>query len=404
VTGPTGLTGEASIVGLVELPPERKQRGRPLLSIEQCAVLAKGALDDAGLGGGVVDGIVVAARINESTKFVPATVVEYLGLEVNFAEFMDIGGANAAGGVARAAIAVELGLCEAVLVVTPGAPGYTPRSRTRPSEPDWVGASSNAYGSPQAEFEIPIGVLGQNVGYAQIARRYAATYGYDERAMAQIAVAQRVNASHVPDAVFFDQPISVDDVLSSPMVADPLHLLEMVMPCQGGAAVLVASARLAAKSRHRPVTVRGYGERVSYKSPTYAEDLLASPIRPAADKAFAMARVERSEVDMVSLYDCYTITVLMMLEEAGFCEKGKGLSFVMEHDLTFRGDFPLNTWGGQLSFGQAGAAGGMHHVCDATRQIMCRAGATQLGSCDTAFVTGNGGIMSEQVALVLQGA
>jgi acetyl-CoA C-acetyltransferase len=94
----------------------------------------------------------------------------------------------------------------------------------------------------------------------------------------------------------------------------------------------------------------------------------------------------------------------MTIENAGFCELGKGMEFVNSHDLTFRGDFPCNTHGGQLSFGQAGLAGGMSHVCDAVRQIMHRAGDAQVRDCDTAFVSGNGGIMSEQVALILQGA
>ena len=116
-----------------------------------------------------------------------------------------------------------------------------------------------------------------------------------------------------------------------------------------------------------------------------------------------MSGLSRSDVDVASIYDCYTITVLMSLEDAGFCAKGKGMSWITEHDLTFRGDFPLNTAGGQLGFGQAGLAGGMHHVCDATRQIMGRAGAAQVADCNRAFVSGNGGILSEQTTLILQG-
>ncbi len=116
-----------------------------------------------------------------------------------------------------------------------------------------------------------------------------------------------------------------------------------------------------------------------------------------------MAGLTPQDMDMVSIYDCYTITALLSLEDAGFCEKGKGLQFVAEHDLTFRGDFPMNTAGGQLGYGQAGLAGGMHHVCDATRQIMGRSGATQVADCNRAFVSGNGGILSEQTTLVLEG-
>jgi len=106
---------------------------------------------------------------------------------------------------------------------------------------------------------------------------------------------------------------------------------------------------------------------------------------------------------MASIYDCYTITVLMTLEDAGFCGKGEGMKWLTEHELTFRGDFPLNTAGGQLSYGQAGMAGGMHHVVDGTRQVMGRSADAQVADCNTAFVSGTGGIMSEQVALILGG-
>jgi acetyl-CoA acetyltransferase len=167
--------------------------------------------------------------------------------------------------------------------------------------------------------------------------------------------------------------------------------------------VVVANADLARKGRNRPVWIKGFGEHVPYKTPTYAEDLLATPITKAADTAFAMAGVERSDIDIASIYDCYTITVLLSLEDAGFCEKGKGMEFVASHDLTFRGDFPVNTAGGQLGFGQCGNAGGMHHVCDATRQLMGRAGAAQVPDAHRAFVSGNGGILSEQTTLILQG-
>ncbi len=221
--------------------------------------------------------------------------------------------------------------------------------------------------------------------------------------MAKISVDQRVNANHTPGAIFEHEQITVDDVVNSPVIASPLHMLEIVMPVMGGAAVLVTGADLARRSRNRPVWIKGFGERVRYKTPTYAQELLATPMIKAAASAFSMAALTPADMDMVSIYDCYTITALLSLEDAGFCEKGKGLQFVTEHDLTFRGDFPMNTSGGQLGYGQAGLAGGMHHVCDATRQIMGRSGATQVAECNRAFVSGNGGILSEQTTLVLEG-
>ncbi|BBX89412.1 thiolase family protein [Mycolicibacterium boenickei] len=400
-----GLQGDAAIVGYVELPPERLSKASPApFTLEQWALLAAAALEDAGLSAEQVDGI-VTSHLGESEIFVPSTVAEYLGVRANFAELLDLGGASAAGMVWRAAAAIELGLCDVVLCALP-ARYITPSSELKPktlTDAVFFGSSSNQFGSPQAEFEIPYGNLGQNGPYGQVAQRYAHEYGYDERAMAKIVVDQRFNANHTDGAIWKDTPLSVEDVLASPVIADPLHMLEIVMPCVGGAAVVVASAEVAARARNRPVWIKGFGEHVPFKTPTYAEDLLDTPIRKAADTAFGMTGLTREDMDMVSIYDCYTITVLLSLEDAGFCEKGKGMSFVTDHDLTFRGDFPLNTAGGQLGFGQAGLAGGMHHVCDATRQIMGRAGAAQVADCHRAFVSGNGGILSEQTTLILEG-
>ena len=398
----TGLRGEAAIVGIAELPAERRPTGPPLFTLDQYALLAKLVIEDAGVDPGCVNGLLTHG-VAESAMFAPATLCEYLGIAADLGERVDLGGATSAGMVWRAAAAVELGVCDAVLAVVPGSRSVPQSQKSPPAAPNWYGASSNTYGSPQAEFEIPYGNVGQNAPYAQIAQRYAAEFGYDPAAVAKIAVDQRANACAHPGAVFHGTPITVDDVLASPMIADPIHMLETVMRVHGGAGVLIANADIARRSRHRPVWIKGFGEHIAFKTPTYAEDLLCTPIARAADKAFAMAGLGRSDVDIASIYDCYTITVLMSLEDAGFCAKGKGMSWISDRDLTYRGDFPLNTAGGQLSFGQAGMAGGMHHVVDGARQIMGRAGDAQVRDCRTAFVTGNGGIMSEQVALLMRG-
>ncbi|BBY48630.1 transporter [Mycolicibacterium arabiense] len=399
-----GLRGDAAIVGFTELPATKRPTGPLEFNLEQWARLAAATLADAGLQASDVDGI-CTGHLQESQIFVPSTIVEYLGIRANFAELVDLGGASASGMVWRAAAAIELGICNAVLCVLPATP-LTPVSEHKPvdfGDMLYFGASSNRYGSPQAEFEIPYGNLGQNGPYGQVATLYAATHGYDERAMAKISVDQRVNANHTPGAIFADTPLTVDDVLASPVIASPLHMLEIVMPVLGGAAVLVANPEVARRSRNRPVWIKGFGERVPYKTPTYAEDLLQTPMIKAAESAFAMAGLGPADMDMASIYDCYTITALLSLEDAGFCRKGEGLRFVSDHDLTFRGDFPMNTAGGQLGYGQAGTAGGMHHVCDATRQIMGRADRAQVTDCHRAFVSGNGGILSEQTTLVLEG-
>ena len=397
-----GLTGNAAIVGIAEWKPERRPTAPPIFTLEQWAQLTREALDDAGLSPADVDGI-CATNIRESDSFVPSTITEYLGLEVNFAEVVDLGGASCAAMVWRAAAAIELCVANVVVIAAPSWP--SPRPPNPPAGPSsWrFGASSANYGSPQAEFDIPYGNVAQNCGYAQIATRYGAQYGYDPEALAKIAVDQRVSANHNPAAVFHDNPITVEDVINSPMIADPLHMLEIVMPCFGGAALIVASKEVAQRASNRPIWITGFGERVLHKTPTYAADLLETALLPAAESAFQMSGRTRADVDLIDVYDCYTITVLMTIEDSGFCPRGEGQRFVREHDLSFAGDFPCNPYGGQLGFGQAGLAGGMSHITDAARQLMRRSEGHQVADADVAFVTGNGGLMSEQVALILEG-
>ncbi|MEQ9464115.1 MAG: thiolase family protein [Haliea sp.] len=400
-----GLRGQAAIVGCAQYKPEKYATAPRMFHLEQIAELAGQALADAGLGLHDLDGLAVnGAHFHEASAFVPAVVAEYLGIRVSFAEVVDLGGTSAVAMAWRAAAAIELGLCRAVLCVIP--------ARLPPPDPDadpaagatGYGAHSDRYGAPEAEFDIPYGHLGQNTGYAMIAQQYAHRYGYDPAAMAKIVVDQRSNALANPEALFHGQPLTVEDVLASRMVADPLHLLEIVMPVAGGAAFIVASGDLARNCRQRPVMVRGCGEQLDFKSPSYARDMTVTPIAAAARRAFAMSGLKPADMHMAQIYDCYTITVLLSLEDAGFCAKGEGMAFLREHDLTWRGDFPLNTHGGQLSFGQSGAAGGMSQLLEAVTQIRGGAGARQLRHHDNAFVSGTGGVMSEQGALVLAGA
>src|SRR5580704_3435158 len=400
-----GAQGLAAIVGVAQYKPQRRFEGPRLFALDQVADLARLAMADAGLAPGQIDGLsITAAGFTEASMFVPSMVGEYLGFKLNYADIVDLGGASAVGMAWRAAAAIEMGMCEAVLCVLRGRPTPSiPRTGPPPGGRQ-LGATSGAWGAPEAEFDLPYGHVAQNTGYAMIAQRYKAIYGYDERAMAKIAVDQRANACANPDAFFYGQPITVEDVLASKMIADPLHLLEIVMPAVGGAAFVVARKDIARSNDHRPAVVRGFGEHIQCKSPSYADDMLVTPIGPASKRAFAMAGLEPADMNLAEVYDCYTITVLLTLEDAGFCEKGRGQRFVNERDLSWRGDFPLNTHGGQLSFGQAGMAGGASQLVEAVRQIQGRCGARQVGRHDLAYVSGTGGVMSEQGALILEGA
>ena len=403
-----GLQGKAALVGAAQYKPEKYTTAPRMFHLEQVADLATQALEDAGLSLADVDGLITTGPyFHEASSFVPAMAGEYLGVRLNFAEVVDLGGASSVGMVWRAAAAIELGLCDTVVCVIPARMAPMSVHDDHAAEvmrSSRFGGHSTRFGAPEAEMDLPYGHMAQNTGYAMIAQRYAAQYGYDAAAMARICVDQRFNACHNPDAMFYGQPITVDDVLASRMVAEPLRMLEIVMPVAGGGAMVVTRADKAKDCKHRPVKIIGCGEHVHSKSPTYAADMLATPIGPASRKAFSMAGLNPSDVHMAQIYDCYTITVLMTLEDAGFCPKGKAAEFIHSHDLSYRGDFPCNPHGGQLSFGQTGMAGGMHHVIDGARQIMGRAGGNQVRDCNRAFISGNGGIMSEQVVLILEGA
>jgi acetyl-CoA acetyltransferase len=374
-----------------------------MFALEACAELAREALADAGIEKREVDAILIPP-LRESPMFAPSAAAEYLGVRSCFSEVVDLGGATPAGMVWRAAAAIEVGACETALVLCPSVPAPRPQADAgaRLRMPAYLGGDT--WGSPQGQFEIPSGLVAATPSFALIASRYLARYGTKPETLAKIAVQQRENALANPLAIFRDQPISIADVLRSRMVCDPLRLLEIVMPCFGGGALVVTSADRARRTAHRPVFVRGFGEHLTHKSVTYAPDLLETPIRAAAERAFAMAGVERGDIDLASIYDCYTITVLLTIEDAGFCRKGEGAAFVESHDLRWHGDWPLNTHGGQLGMGQAGLAGGLSHVTEAVRQLQHRAAGRQVEDADLAYANGTGGMMAEQVALILEGA
>ena len=251
------------------------------------------------------------------------------------------------------------------------------------------------------EFDAPYGLSGANAGYALIARRHMHEFGTTPEQLAKISVDQRTNACANPQALFGKQLITIEDVLNSRMIADPLHLLEVVSPATGGGAFIVTSADRAKQSPNRPVYLLGAGEAGEHSSITRAPNMTHSLVKPAADQAFAMAGVSREQIDFIQPYDCYTITVLVTLEDAGFCVKGEGGRFIEETDLTWRGDLPCNTHGGQLSFGQPGIAGGMSQVIEGVRQLMGRGEQRQVANATLGFVNGNGGIMAEQCGLIL---
>src|SRR5215471_3054743 len=381
------LKGKAAAIGIAELKPW-KEAPLDVTPLKLMGQLTADALNDAGLEKKDLDGFLVGMPFADPGMLYPASACEVLGINPRMLNVVDIGGATPAGMIWRAAAAIDAGMCQAVLCVV--------------ADLNKIGDQKVPVVSVQREFESPYGNIGANCGYAMIAHRHMYEYGTKPEHMAKIAVDQRTNALKNPLATFNDKPLTIHDVLTSRMIVDPLHIFEIVSPVSGGAAVVVASPEIAKRAKHPPAWILGAGECANHSSITYAPSIVESPIKPAAETAFKMAGLAPKDMNFVCPYDCYTITVIVTLEDAGFCKKGQGGTFVQEHDLTWKGDFPCNTHGGQLSFGQPGLAGGMSHVTEAIRQLMGRGGERQVKNAQLGYVNGNGGIMSEQVSLVLE--
>ncbi|WP_205547620.1 thiolase family protein [Leucobacter sp. wl10] len=349
---------------------------------------AKGALVDAGLTPQDVDGLMIGPQVGETPQHAPAAVSEYLGLQPDFADIVDLGGASGPGMLWRAAAAISAGMCSTVLCVLGNARDLerVPRSPNR---------------NPIREFDVPYGASGANQAYAMVAQAHMAEFGTTSEQLAQVPVKQRRNAMLNPNAVFHGKEITVDDVLKSPMVMSPLHLLEVVMPCGGGAAVVVTSPERAADLRRKPVYLLGAGEKVTHRALSQAPGLTTSPLSQAVGRAYRMASVSASDLDLLSIYDCYSIVVAETLEDAGVCAKGEAGPWLEEADFSISSTLPINPHGGQLSTGQADLAGGMGHLVEAVLQLRGDAEGRQIQDPELALVTGNGATLSEEVALVL---
>ncbi len=382
---------KAYISGIAEIPPVVDAGGRSTLDF--LAEAAAQAIQDASLAKTDIDGLLVTPPSEDNYFLWPSQVAEYLDLAPAFMNMVELGGASAAAAIARATLLVEAGICRNCLCLS----GGVWDSQVFNTRAGKLAVMSQA----EIDYELPYGPMGFNSGYALIARRHMHEYGTTPEQLAKIAVDQRYNALHNPHALFNQQELTIQAILDSPVIADPLHLLEIVRPCSGAAAAIVSRADTAVHNEHTPVAVYGFGEAYTHNSIIYAPSLTTSPVKMAAERAFNMAGINVHDINLVSLYDCYTITVLISLEDIGFCPKGDGGKFVANTDLTFKGDLPCNTHGGQLSCGQASFAGGMSHVIEAVLQLRGEAGARQVKNNRYALVNGNGGTMSTECCLIL---
>ncbi len=371
------------MVGLAELKPSKTPEGRTPLGLITEASIA--ALEDAGLKPADVDGIVVCPAMMQYSMLWPSVVAEHIGLRPTYLEFVDLGGATSCGMVARAATAIANGQASTVLCVNGDT--WDPKGMYLKPPPLF---------SPMRDFTMPYGAAGANADYAMAARLHMQRYGTTSRQLAKIAADQRTSAQQNPLALFHGKPLTIDDVLASAMVCDPLHLLEVVMPCSGAEAIVVTAADRVKDFPHPPAWVLGFGEHLE-PDPFQRPDFLVTPAVESARQAFAMAGLAPKDVTLAEIYDCYTSAVLIELEDYGFCKKGEGGPFVEDGKLGPGGALPTNTGGGELS---GYYMWGMTPLSEAIIQGRGHGGDRQVKN-DVILATGNGGSLSYHACLIL---
>ncbi|WP_406378089.1 thiolase C-terminal domain-containing protein [Streptomyces sp. NBC_00197] len=321
------------------------------------AQAARRALADSGLDRSVIDGLASAGL----GTLAPAEVAEYLGLRPTWIDSTSVGGSTWEVMAAHAAEAIAAGHANAALLVY----GSTARADIKAGRR--TGNLSFGARGP-LQFEVPYGHT-LIAKYAMAARRHMHTYGTTLEQLASVAVQARANAAHNPEAMF-RSPVTVDDVLSGPMIADPFTKLHCCLRSDGGAAVLLAAEEYVRDCRTAPVWVLGAGEHVSHTSMSEWADFTVSPAAVSGRLAFERAGVRPEEIDVAEIYDAFTYMTLVTLEDLGFCAKGEGGAFVeaAKGRLLVGGELPVNTDGGGLSAQHPGMRG-LFLLVEAVRQL-----------------------------------
>lgn len=356
------------------------------------AQAARRALADSGLDRSVVDGFGSAGL----GTLAPVEVAEYLGLRPTWLDSTGVGGATWEVMAAHAADAIALGHANAVLLVY----GSTARADIKAGR-----RTSNLSfgGRGPLQFEVPYGHT-LIAKYAMAARRHMHQYGTTVEQLAEVAVQARANAATNPDAMFRD-PITVDDVLSGPVIADPFTKLHCCIRSDGGCAVLLAAQEYVADCAKSPVWVLGSGAAMSHTTMSEWDDFTVSPAAVSGRIAFDRAGVRPADIDIAEIYDAFTYMTLVTLEDLGFCAKGEGGAFVEKGRLLRDGSLPVNTDGGGLSACHPGMRG-LFLIVEAVRQLRGEAGPGQVRKADgrlpqLAVASGTGGWFCSSGTVVL---
>ena len=371
------INGKAYIAGVYE-HPTRKATDKSLAQLH--AESALGALKDAGLTKDDVDGYFCAG---DAPGLGPLSLVDYMGLKLKHLDATETGGSSYVLHVGHAAEAIAMGKCSVALITLAGRPR---------AEGMATGTAPRNYGSsaPDVAFEFPFGPTVVNM-YAMCAQRHMYEYGTTSEQLAWIKVAASHHAQYNEHAML-KNVVTVDEVVNSPMIADPLHRLDCCVISDGGGAIIVTSPEVAKTLKRPLVKVIGAGEAPKHQMGgkvdlTYSGAVWSGPM------AFNEAHVKPTDIKYASIYDSFTITVLMQLEDLGFCEKGKGGAFVSDGNLIAgTGKLPFNTDGGGLCNNHPANRGGLTKVIEAVRQLRGEAHPNvQVQNCDLALAHGTGG-------------
>ena len=373
------LRGRIAIAGAYEHPTRFAPDKSPW---QIMAESARGALDDCGLRLRDVDGLFAAGMQMGIMGIV--TLAEQLNLKPRYVDDTNIGGSSFVAHVGHAAAAIHAGLCEVALILY----GSTAASNAM-AIGTGGGRGGGAAVDPAGAFDMPYGLTTVG-GYAMVARRHMAQYGTTSEQLAEIAVAMRHHASQNPDAKM-RTPIRVEDVLESRMISDPLHLLDCCIISDGGGALVLASRERARDLAKPPVVVLGCGEALGHRE-VGNPDLLAIAAKQSGQGAFQMAGVTPNDIDFATIYDSFTITVLVTLENLGFCKPGEGGSFVEGGRIRLGGALPVNPDGGGLSSNHPGMRG-IFLAIEATRQLRGECGPRQVEGAELGLVHGTGGLL-----------
>jgi acetyl-CoA C-acetyltransferase len=375
------IKGKAYIVGAYEHP----LRKAPDKSVAQLhAEVAKGAIEDAGLTKDDIDGYFCAGDAPGANAF---SMANYMNLKLRHFDTTDCGGSSYLVHVGHAAEAIALGKCNVALITLAGRPNSEGSSGTQVRE-------RGSY-LPDAPYEIPYGPVTVNL-YAMVAMRHMHEYGTTSEQLAWVKVAASHHAQHNPNAML-KNVVTVEEVVNSPMISDPLHRLDCCVVSDGGGALIAARPEIAKQLKRPKVKIIGVGEALKHQMGGKI-DLSYSGARWSGKRAFEEAGVKPTDMKYASIYDSFTITVIMQLEDLGFCKKGEGGKFVADGNLISGiGKLPFNTDGGGLCNNHPANRGGMTKVIEAVRQLRGEAHPkVQVKNCYLALAHGTGGSLGHR--------